>query len=88
MYKFSILPQNPHLQFLHEEGMTRLLLNETLLRNYTTLVHIKNTQHASEIPDEKQRRFFTEPLNLTMEEAEFMGKVHRILREYTDCINR
>jgi hypothetical protein len=70
----TIMPQNPHLLFLSEKVMTRVMNTS----QYNTLMHIKNTHHAKLIPDTKQKKFFTQLLMLSPEEVEVMGGKIRI----------
>ena len=69
--RLAIMPQKPYLYFLSKNAMTRIM-NST---NYYTLMHIKNTHHATKIPDKTQKKFFSGLLDLNSEEAELMGKV-------------
>ena len=70
--EISIMEQKPYLKFLSLNSMTNML-NETV--RYATLMHIKNTQFATKIPDKKQKRFYQKLLNLTDAQASVMGKV-------------
>ena len=69
----TIMPQHPWLYFLSRNAMTRILDNT---QEYSTLMHIKNSHHATMIPDKKQKKFFAKLLELSSpEEIQVMGKV-------------
>jgi hypothetical protein len=74
------MPQQPYLEFLSVKEMSQLkgaaaasaaLGGSSLLlsssKQYPTLMHIKNTQHASMIPDQLQKEFFQQLLELPPE---------------------
>jgi hypothetical protein len=67
----TIMPQSPYLYFLSKNAMTRVMNTS----QYYTLMHIKNTHHATMIPDKKQKKFFSQLLMLSPEEVQVMGKV-------------
>lgn len=66
----TIMPQSPYLQFLDKKVMNRLINSQ----EYTTLMHIKNTEHADWIPNRIQQRFFKQLLMLSDEEQKVVGK--------------
>lgn len=58
------MPQEPYLRFISTKEMSRWVgaKHDT---DFTTLMHIKNTQHASTIPDAMQKEFFQNLLELS-----------------------
>jgi hypothetical protein len=66
----TIMPQSPYLQFLDKQLMMRLVKSQ----EYSTLMHIKNTEHADWIPNRIQQRFFQQLLLLSSEEQQVVGK--------------
>ena len=56
------MPQGKVLKFLTAKEMSRL--KDGKAGAYPTLMHIKNTQHASMIPDALQKEFFETLLDL------------------------
>jgi hypothetical protein len=64
------MPQEPYLEFLSVKEMSRLKKGGGTGNGndgYPTLMHIKNTQHASMIPDQLQKEFFQTLLDLPPE---------------------
>ena len=66
----TIMPQEPYLKFLDQRSMKQLSWS----KDYPTLMHIKNTEHADWIPNWIQHRFFKDLLYLTPEEEQVVGK--------------
>jgi hypothetical protein len=70
--ELTIMPQRPYFEFLRPSSMIEL----TYDRPYPTLMHIKNTHHATKINEHSQRIFFEKALMLSPEEeAKVIGKV-------------
>ncbi len=57
------MPQEPYLEFLSTKEMSQWIGDKKGIP-YPTLMHIKNTQHASTIPDAMQKEFFQTLLEL------------------------
>ena len=68
------MPQEPFLEFVAVREMTAWKHGDSTAKGvgpnvpkYATLMHIKNTQHASVIPDALQKAFFKNLLDLPPE---------------------